>query len=253
MAIVVQVCNSENLLDYVLAGGEVSLLGEQGSDVAVVSLINPIQITLGQLVEAPELLEDPVTSSNNEGENEPGVDCVYAVVPEILRERSTSDIGSGSLFINGLLSLVVLPLVEPADQLVNGLSDTIGGEVGWDNDGDAQSEKFDYLGIGNCLSQESLGDALFSLLKSLPNLKGSEHSNNGKCESAGEEDSHVKNFQLTHEVSEDVVPSVVESETFCEAYHCVGCLDKDIGCCNPFGDGAHDNTHVHHDDWRDSA
>ena len=69
--VVVEVGNSENLLDGRLASSEVSLLGKEGSDVAVVSLIDTIEVAVFQLSEAPELLSEPVATEDDEVEYEP--------------------------------------------------------------------------------------------------------------------------------------------------------------------------------------
>jgi len=83
VSITVQVSNSKDALHRVLAGSHVNLLGNQGAHIAVVRLIYSFKVTLIQLLKVELVARHPVTSKDNEGENEPGINGMDGVVVEI--------------------------------------------------------------------------------------------------------------------------------------------------------------------------
>lgn len=146
-----------------------------------------------------------------------------------------------------------LPLVEPAHKLINSLTNAIGSEVGWNNHSNTKCKEFDSLGVGNWLSQETFSNTFFSLIKFLPKLSSGEQCNCSEAETRCEKDGDVESLQLTHEVSKDVVTSVVDGETFGKANHSISCLDENVSCSDQLSGDSDCGANIEHNQWSDPS
>jgi len=113
-----------------------------------------------------------------------------------------------AILLSGLISLIVTPLIKPADQLIYCLSNRIDGVVSRDQNGGAHGEEFNHGSPRNGDTEESLSSAKLSILKSFPHINSTSESNEDKggCRSIIE--SNIENFVLTNLVTDDGASSV---------------------------------------------
>jgi len=107
-SIAIQVANSEDLLNCILARCKVNLLSDQGTNITVVRLINAIEVAVLQLIDFNESLGSPVSNEDNEAIHEPGIDDRDGVQVQVGLERGAWSIIAFSARIAARASICLL-------------------------------------------------------------------------------------------------------------------------------------------------
>lgn len=217
VSITIQVSNSEDALNSVLAASQVNFLSNQGAHVAVVRLIYSIKVALVQLFKTEQVASVPVTSKDNEGKKAPGIKSMDGVVVQIVRERRTSDcfeeeLCVGLAILSGCLRIfpgILSPDFEPANRLINSLANRISSIISHGEDSRAHGHVLDGVGPGNGSSQESFCSARFSFLKCFPDLRSTKESHDDKSHSLDVVEGNVTKFVETQLVHNDGSLSVL--------------------------------------------